>query len=159
MTAEFNGFCLCNNVAVAAKNAIDNFGIKRVLIVDFDAHHGQATQRIFYDSSKVRITFFFCLGIVVFLQELCGNEEIESSQRESKVESNLKSSKAHMNTSFNCKDTHTSFWHFCFELLLKDPGVFAPKSNINLGDVLVLTLDLSLSFIAVTLNQTTNTLN
>lgn len=54
MTAEFNGFCLCNNVAIAAKNAIDKFGVKRILIVDFDAHHGQATQRIFYDSSKVR---------------------------------------------------------------------------------------------------------
>jgi histone deacetylase 6 len=53
MTSEFNGFCLCNNVALAAQNAIDNLGVKKVLIVDFDAHHGQATQRQFYDSSKV----------------------------------------------------------------------------------------------------------
>ena len=56
MTSEFNGFCLCNNVAIAAKNAIDNHGLKRILVVDFDAHHGQATQRIFYDSSKVRLS-------------------------------------------------------------------------------------------------------
>ena len=53
MTSEFNGFCLCNNVAIAAKNTVDNLGVKRVLIVDFDAHHGQATQRQFYDSSQV----------------------------------------------------------------------------------------------------------
>ena len=61
MTSEFNGFCLCNNVAIAAKNAIDNHGLKRILVVDFDAHHGQATQRIFYDSSKVRLSGSFLL--------------------------------------------------------------------------------------------------
>jgi len=49
------GFCLCNNVAIAAKHAVDNLGVKRVLIVDFDAHHGQGTQRLFYDNPQVNI--------------------------------------------------------------------------------------------------------
>ncbi len=45
------GFCLFNNIAIAAQKLV-NEG-KRVLIVDFDGHHGDGTQSIFYDSDKV----------------------------------------------------------------------------------------------------------
>jgi acetoin utilization deacetylase AcuC-like enzyme len=41
------GFCLFNNVAVAAAHTIDAFGLQRVLIVDWDVHHGNGTQHIF----------------------------------------------------------------------------------------------------------------
>lgn len=41
------GFCLFNNVAVAATHAQSHFGVERVLIVDWDAHHGNGTQDIF----------------------------------------------------------------------------------------------------------------
>lgn len=47
------GFCLFNNVAVAAKHAINNCGLKRVMIVDWDLHHGNGTQDSFYESEKV----------------------------------------------------------------------------------------------------------
>jgi acetoin utilization deacetylase AcuC-like enzyme len=47
------GFCLFNNVAVAARVARDELGIKRVLIVDWDLHHGQGTQYTFYDDPTV----------------------------------------------------------------------------------------------------------
>lgn len=47
------GFCLFNNVAVAARAALDRFGLSRVLIVDWDVHHGNGTQDIFYASSQV----------------------------------------------------------------------------------------------------------
>jgi len=47
------GFCLLNNVAVAAQAALDEFGLQRVLIVDWDVHHGNGTQDIFYDSPQV----------------------------------------------------------------------------------------------------------
>jgi len=42
------GFCLFNNVALAADHARRNYGVERVLIVDWDVHHGNGTQDIFY---------------------------------------------------------------------------------------------------------------
>jgi acetoin utilization deacetylase AcuC-like enzyme len=47
------GFCLFNNIAIAARHAIVSHSLERVLIVDFDAHHGNGTQELFYDSSQV----------------------------------------------------------------------------------------------------------
>jgi len=47
------GFCLLNNVAVAAMAALMESGVSRVLIVDWDVHHGNGTQDIFYDSPQV----------------------------------------------------------------------------------------------------------
>ena len=47
------GFCLFNNVAVAARWAQRELGIGRVLIVDFDVHHGNGTQDIFYEDGSV----------------------------------------------------------------------------------------------------------
>jgi acetoin utilization deacetylase AcuC-like enzyme len=47
------GFCIFNNIAVAAQAALDEFGLQRVLIFDWDVHHGNGTQDIFYDSPNV----------------------------------------------------------------------------------------------------------
>ena len=47
------GFCLFNNVAIAARYAQSQWGIERVMIVDFDVHHGNGTQDIFYDDGTV----------------------------------------------------------------------------------------------------------
>jgi acetoin utilization deacetylase AcuC-like enzyme len=47
------GFCLFNNVAIAAATARAEFGIDRVLIVDFDVHHGNGTNSIFYRDPSV----------------------------------------------------------------------------------------------------------
>ncbi|MDQ5822805.1 MAG: histone deacetylase [Chloroflexota bacterium] len=47
------GFCLFNNVAVAAQHAIRSYGLERVLIVDWDVHHGNGTQDYFYSRSDV----------------------------------------------------------------------------------------------------------
>ncbi len=47
------GFCLFNNIAVAAQYALRNRGLKRVLIVNFDLHHGNGTQKAFYTSPEV----------------------------------------------------------------------------------------------------------
>lgn len=50
---QATGFCLFNNAAVAAKYALANFDIQRVLIVDFDVHHGNGTQDTFYADPHV----------------------------------------------------------------------------------------------------------
>ena len=47
------GFCIFNNAAVAAKYAINSHDLKRVLIVDWDVHHGNGIQNIFYDDPNV----------------------------------------------------------------------------------------------------------
>ncbi|MBM3814582.1 MAG: histone deacetylase, partial [Acidimicrobiia bacterium] len=50
------GFCLFNNIAVGARFAQHKHGLERVLIVDWDVHHGNGTQDIFYEDPSV---FFF----------------------------------------------------------------------------------------------------
>lgn len=47
------GFCLFNNVAVAARHALANCGMEKVMIVDWDLHHGNGTQNAFYETDKV----------------------------------------------------------------------------------------------------------
>jgi acetoin utilization deacetylase AcuC-like enzyme len=51
--AEAMGFCLFNNIAVAAAHALAEHGLKRVAIVDFDVHHGNGTQAIFEADSRI----------------------------------------------------------------------------------------------------------
>ncbi len=47
------GFCLFNNIAVAARVATRELGIDRILIVDFDVHHGNGTQAMFWEDASV----------------------------------------------------------------------------------------------------------
>lgn len=47
------GFCIFNNIGVAAEYLVKHHGLKRVAIVDFDVHHGNATQHMFYDRPEI----------------------------------------------------------------------------------------------------------
>tara|TARA_B100000989_G_scaffold47215_1_gene30707 strand:- start:24617 stop:25546 length:930 start_codon:yes stop_codon:yes gene_type:complete len=47
------GFCILNNIAIGAKYLLNKYRYKRVAIVDFDVHHGNGTQDIFYDNKNV----------------------------------------------------------------------------------------------------------
>jgi len=47
------GFCIYNNVAVGANYLLEKYKYKKIAIIDFDVHHGNGTQDIFYDNEKV----------------------------------------------------------------------------------------------------------
>jgi len=53
------GFCFFNNVAVAAKHALEHHGLERVAIIDFDVHHGNGTEDIFSDDERVVMASIF----------------------------------------------------------------------------------------------------
>jgi acetoin utilization deacetylase AcuC-like enzyme len=53
LTDRAGGFCIFNNLGVAAKYALEHHGFKRILIMDWDIHHGNAIQDLFYNDKRV----------------------------------------------------------------------------------------------------------
>ncbi len=51
--AQARGFCLFNNIAICAQHAIEDLGLKRVMIVDWDLHHGNGTMHSFWDRKDI----------------------------------------------------------------------------------------------------------
>jgi acetoin utilization deacetylase AcuC-like enzyme len=66
------GFCLFNNVAIGARYALDRYGLGRVAIVDWDVHHGNGTQEIFY---RDRSVYYFSLHQYPFYPGTGAREE------------------------------------------------------------------------------------
>ena len=71
------GFCIFGNIAIAARYAQRVHGLKRVFIIDFDVHHGNGTQDVFYEDPDI---FFIsthkvnpALCVVVLQNSLCMN--------------------------------------------------------------------------------------
>jgi acetoin utilization deacetylase AcuC-like enzyme len=59
MHGKAMGFCIFNNIAIAAKHALDRRGLKRVAVVDFDVHHGNGTEDILHNDPR-------CLMVGIF---------------------------------------------------------------------------------------------
>jgi acetoin utilization deacetylase AcuC-like enzyme len=52
-STQAKGFCLFNNIAIATEYALAEYKLERILIIDFDVHHGNGTQEAFYDNPQV----------------------------------------------------------------------------------------------------------
>lgn len=60
------GFCIFNNAALAARYLMDQYGLNRIMIVDFDVHHGNGTQDVFYENNEVLFLSLHQKGIFPF---------------------------------------------------------------------------------------------
>jgi acetoin utilization deacetylase AcuC-like enzyme len=70
------GFCIFNNVAVAAAHALEQYGLQRVAIADFDVHHGDGTEDIFHDDPRVMLCSTFRHPFYPYCGADSGNEHI-----------------------------------------------------------------------------------
>lgn len=65
-TGRGMGFCILNNIAITAEYLRHIYGLSRILIVDFDAHHANGTQDVFYDTNEVMVLSVHQQGIFPF---------------------------------------------------------------------------------------------
>ncbi len=57
--SQAKGFCFFNNIAIAAKYALEHYGLQKVAIIDFDVHHGNGTEAAFHQDPRVLMCSFF----------------------------------------------------------------------------------------------------
>ena len=74
--ASAAGFCIFNNVAVATAHALEQHGLQRVAIADFDVHHGNGTEEIFHDDPRVMLCSTFRHPYYPFRGADSGNDHI-----------------------------------------------------------------------------------
>ncbi|MDD2915115.1 MAG: histone deacetylase family protein [Gallionella sp.] len=74
--ARAMGFCLFNNVAVGAAHALAQHGLRRVAIADFDVHHGNGTENIFYAEPRVMLCSTFQHPFYPYCGAESGNDHI-----------------------------------------------------------------------------------
>jgi acetoin utilization deacetylase AcuC-like enzyme len=60
------GFCILNNIGITAKYLLECYKLNRILILDFDAHHGNGTQEMFYESNEVLVVSLHQRGLFPF---------------------------------------------------------------------------------------------
>lgn len=70
------GFCLINNIAVAAEHALNQYGLTRIAIVDFDVHHGNGTEDIFQHDHRVLFCSSFEHPLFPYSGDNSSNEHI-----------------------------------------------------------------------------------
>ncbi|MEI7842442.1 MAG: histone deacetylase family protein [Gallionellaceae bacterium] len=74
--ATAGGFCIFNNVAIGAAHALEEHGLERVAILDFDVHHGDGTENIFRDDPRVMLCSTFRHPYYPYCGADSGNDHI-----------------------------------------------------------------------------------
>jgi acetoin utilization deacetylase AcuC-like enzyme len=74
--ARAMGFCIFNNVAVAAAHALEAHGLNRVAIADFDVHHGNGTEEMFHDDARVMLCSTFQHPFYPYVGADSGNDHM-----------------------------------------------------------------------------------
>ncbi len=74
--ASASGFCIFNNIAVAAAYALEQHGLQRIAIADFDVHHGEGTEDIFHDDPRVMLCSTFQHPYYPFCGADSGNDHV-----------------------------------------------------------------------------------
>ena len=69
--SKAQGFCFFNNIAIAAKYALEHYQLQRVAIVDFDVHHGNGTEAAFRDNEHVLMCSFFQHPLYPYTGDKC----------------------------------------------------------------------------------------
>jgi len=72
------GFCLFNNIAVAAAHALEVHGLERIAIVDFDVHHGNGTEDIFREDERILLCSSFQHPLYPFLGDRTSSPHIRN---------------------------------------------------------------------------------
>lgn len=70
------GFCIFNNMAIAVMHALEQHGLQRIAIADFDVHHGNGTENIFHDDARVMLCSTFRHPYYPYCGADSGNEHI-----------------------------------------------------------------------------------
>lgn len=77
-----SGFCFINNIAVAAMHAIAEYGIQRIAIIDFDLHHGDGTESIFSNDTRILFLSSFEYPLYPYIDQTelppCPNNSIRT---------------------------------------------------------------------------------
>lgn len=110
MAAEACGYCVFNNVAIAAKALLQKFeasGLQRILVVDWDVHHGQATQQAFYSDPRVLYASIHRYELGAFWPELIeSNYNFTGEGRGRRYNVNVP-----LNDTGLCDSDYLAIWH------------------------------------------------
>ncbi|MHB8483576.1 MAG: histone deacetylase family protein, partial [Nitrospiria bacterium] len=113
-TGQAMGFCLINHVAVAARYVQQKYGVGRIAIIDWDVHHGNGTQEIFYEDPTV---FYFSVHQFPFYPGTGSSRETGKGEGEGFT----------LNCPLDPQSGDTEYFHLFEDILFPRLEIFQPE--------------------------------